>query len=146
MKMVTKRSNFVERCTSLNDEQKTVWSKLDLDNDDDHTTLAGMSRSELELQVTTIYKQVVDRAAAAEDAKGKVQQDKLKNKKLLIEKLVEKTPEEYVEMTIDKRVDERLRSLGVKGVGKGKEGVLGRRIRSRPWQPKQTWTWTPQRS
>ena len=33
---------------------------------------------------------------------------------------MEKTPEEYVEMTIDKRLDERLRSLGVKGVRKGK--------------------------
>eukprot|EP00959_Pyramimonas_sp_CCMP1952_P326938 6843842-Pyramimonas_sp.AAC.1 len=85
--MVTKRSNFVERCMSLNDEQRTVWSKLDLDSDDDQATLAGMSRDELELQVTTIYKQVVDKAAAAEDARGKVQQDKLTSKKLLIEKL-----------------------------------------------------------
>ena len=55
LRMVTKRSNFVERCMSLDDEQKTVWSKLDLDNDDDQATLAGMSRDELELQVTTIY-------------------------------------------------------------------------------------------
>lgn len=126
LKQYVKRSNFVSRCSEhfQNREAplKTSCSVLDIDDDDDdHTALThelGMTELEFQSMVVSLYKKIVDNEAAKvllDKASGDKKQEQ---KKKFLEQVANKSPQEFLNETID----ERLKLLtSKKGKGKNKQ-------------------------
>ena len=112
LKQYVKRSNFVSRCSEhfQNREAplKTSCSVLDIDDDDDdHTALThelGMTELEFQSMVVSLYKKIVDNEAAKvllDKASGDKKQEQ---KKKFLEQVANKSPQEFLNETIDERL------------------------------------------
>ena len=123
LKQYVKRSSFISRCSEhfQNREvpSKTSCFVLDIeDDDDDHTALThelGMTELEFQGMVVSLYKKIVDNEAAKvllDKASGDKKQEQ---KQKFLEQVANKSPQEFLNETID----ERLKLLTSKK-GKGK--------------------------
>ena len=116
LRTITKRSTFVTKCLSGHERQTTVWEELDLDLEDEDKELATLNTQDFEAHINTLYKKIVDKAAANQDAKRQKEKAKADSKKQLVNELVSKSPEEFVELTVQRKVREELqKQSGKKG-------------------------------
>eukprot|EP00959_Pyramimonas_sp_CCMP1952_P286858 5998641-Pyramimonas_sp.AAC.1 len=103
LRTITKRSTFVTKCMSGHERQTTVWEELDLDLEEEDKELATLNTKDFEAHINTLYKKIVDKAAASQEAKRLKEQSKAESKKQLVNELISKSPEEYVELTIARK-------------------------------------------
>lgn len=126
LKEYVKRSNFVFRCSEHFQNRaapaKTSCAVLDIDEDDIDTTTGlhefGMTEIEFQGMIVSLYKKIVDSEAAKvllDKASGDKKQQQ---KQQFLEQVANKSPQEFLNETIDERL-KFLQSQKGKGKGKG---------------------------
>lgn len=115
LRLETRRSEFVDRCMVPHDTKAQQWQDLDLILEEDEVEIHGVNKVKLTAHLQVIYKKCIDQAAQTKLKQEHLATQQGKAKAALLEKLLAKTPEEHINMAIDKRVQEALKSQRGKG-------------------------------
>lgn len=126
LKEYVKRSNFVSRCSEHFQNRaapaKTSCAVLDIDEDDmDNTTGLhefGMTEIQFQGMIVSLYKKIVDSEAAKVLLVKASGDKKQQQKQQFLEQVANKSPQEFLNETIDERL-KFLQSKKSKGKGKG---------------------------
>lgn len=105
----TRKQTFVERCLATYKGKTDLWKELDLDFDCDPEG-SSITASVLEAKADNLYHKTVDQAAILLQKKREHEKSRQTTKEKLLKEMLEKSPEELLQMTIDARIAEKMPS------------------------------------
>lgn len=103
----TKKQTFVDRCVETYKGKTDLWRELDLDFENDPAG-SGITASVLEAKADNLYHKTVDQAAILLQKRKEHEKSRQITKEKLLKEMLEKSPEELLQMTIDARIAEKM--------------------------------------
>ncbi|CAJ1414841.1 unnamed protein product [Effrenium voratum] len=104
LRLLTKKTTFVDKCLQTRSARSSLWQELDLDVDEDEVDLQTMSETSLTAKATVIYKRTVEKAASALKAKKDLQIRKDQQKDKMVNSLLQTSPQDFLNQAIDQRI------------------------------------------
>ena len=109
LRKATKKSEFVNKCSESFKSKVQTWRDLDLDFEEEEPEANKITTSMVESKASNVYDKTVDQAAALVKKRKDHLKFQEKKKQDMVNKMLQKTPEELLKQTIDARIRENVK-------------------------------------
>ena len=121
LRKATKKSEFVNKCSESFKSKVQTWRDLDLDFEEEEPEANKITTSMVESKASNVYDKTVDQAAAPVKKRKDHLKFQEKKRQDMVNKMLQKTPEELLKQTIEARIKENVKQK--RSANSSKDGV-----------------------